>query len=145
LDIVKDFVNLKYFQSKNIFYTEISNRTWLVFYKFLKIQQEINYDKYKCLNMKEVGSWMEDPVCECSFWLEMDDFRNREKYNWKCCNCYKIDNNLLKDDDILEEIQCGICSEHMSVKDFKFCRDSENIEYTCSLCLEFEEDEIYIQ
>jgi len=129
-------VSLKYFQSKNIFYTEISNRNWIIFYKFIKIQKEINFDKYKHLDMGEVSLWMDSPSCDCSFWLEMDDFRNREKYNWKCFNCYKIDNNLLKDDDILEEIQCVNCSEELSVKDFKYYRDSENTSFWCSLCLE---------
>jgi hypothetical protein len=135
-------VGLKYFESNNKLYTEISNRNWLIFYKFIKTQNEINNYKYKHLDMKEVGAWIEDPVCECSHWLDLDDFRNREKYNWKCFNCYRIDNYLLEDDDILVDIQCRNCNEELSVKDFKFCREYRNGEdFWCSLCLEELEEE----
>jgi len=138
-------VGLKYFESNNKFYTEISNRNWMIFYKFIKTQKEINYDKYKHLDMKEVGAWCEEPICECSHWLDMDEFRNREKYNWKCKNCYRIDNELINDEYILEEedIQCNNCLEYLSVKDFKFWRDERNdAAVKCLLCFN-EEDNVY--
>lgn len=130
-------VGLKYFESNNKIYQEISNRNWLIFYKFTKTQKEINYDKYKHLDMKEVGAWLEDPVCECSHWLELDEFRNREKYNWKCFNCYRIDNKLIEDNEILVDIQCRNCNNELSVKEFKFCREYRNgDDFWCSPCLD---------